>query len=289
MKEELLIPKYDIVFQTLFSRLNERITKAFISDILEMKIEKINLNVDKNLVRRYAEEKLGVLDLRAELNNGIQCNIEIQLAQYENILERFLSYWARIYTESLRIGDTYSKLKRTICVFIVDGKIDEFREIIKSHTKWQIREEENKETILTKDLELHIIELPKALEEYKRDPQNVVMQWMKFLDNPNDMEVQNIMKENDDIKKAGEKLEEISSDETLRRLAELREKGKRDELAALEYAKKRGTEQGRKEGIECGKQEKAKEIAKLMIQKNMDIETIKEITKLTKEEIEKLK
>ncbi len=50
-------------------------------------------------------------------------------------------------------------------------------------------------------------------------------------------------------------------------------------------AKKEGIEQGIKQGAK----EKQLEIAKNMLNKNIDINTISEITSLTKEEIESLK
>ena len=151
-----------------------------------------------------------------------------------------------------------------------------------------------KEIILTNDFEIHIIELPKALKEYEREPKNVVMQWMKFLENPNDMEVRKIMEKNKDIKKAGEKLEEISSDETLRRLAELREKGIRDEAAMRETAIRQGLEEGIRRGIEQGKREE-KEIAnkerknaiKNLLKLGVEKEKIAESYGITLEEVEK--
>ena len=38
-EKQLLKPKNDIVFQSLFNQKNEKITKAFIEDLLEEKIE----------------------------------------------------------------------------------------------------------------------------------------------------------------------------------------------------------------------------------------------------------
>lgn len=79
------------------------------------------------------------------------------------------------------------------------------------------------------------------------------------------------------VKKAEQELEYLSGDEETRRLAELREKAIRDELAAIAQAKNEGINQ-----------EKLK-IAKKMLEENIDIETIAKITELAKEEIEKIK
>jgi predicted transposase/invertase (TIGR01784 family) len=50
-----------------------------------------------------------------------------------------------------------------------------------------------------------------------------------------------------------------------------------------------GMEQGREQGIEQGITQEKADIAKKMINKNMDINDIVELTGLTKEEIEKLR
>ncbi len=62
-KLKLLKPKNDIVFQSLFNKNNEEITKAFVQALLEEKVEKIKINDDKELLRERPEDKLGILDL----------------------------------------------------------------------------------------------------------------------------------------------------------------------------------------------------------------------------------
>ena len=88
------------------------------------------------------------------------------------------------------------------------------------------------------------------------------------------------MVDNKYVKKAEKELEYLSGDEETRRLAELREKAIRDELAAIAQA--------RDEGISEGESQNTIKIAKKMLEKQIDIALIMEITGLTKEEIEKL-
>ncbi len=76
----------------------------------------------------------------------------------------------------------------------------------------------------------------------------------------------------------------MTEDEKLERLAFLRQKAIMDEKAIYAAGLDKGELRGKEEGI---KQEKI-ETAKKMKAKNMDINTIIEITELTKEEIEKL-
>ncbi len=51
-EKKLLQPKYDVVFQRLFNKDNERITKSFVEALLEKKVDKIIINDDKELLRR---------------------------------------------------------------------------------------------------------------------------------------------------------------------------------------------------------------------------------------------
>ena len=118
----------------------------------------------------------------------------------------------------------------------------------------------------------------------KRTKNDEVLQWMKFLDNPEDMEVEKIMKENQDIKEAKEELEKISQDKRLRIMAIRADLERRDYEQCLYEARR----DGKAEGIKVGIKQKQKEIAIKMLQKQIDIRTISEITGLTEEEIKKL-
>lgn len=84
------------------------------------------------------------------------------------------------------------------------------------------------------------------------------------------------MEENGAIKEAKEKLDKISEDYKMQRLAWWREKGIYEENTRIRNA------------IEEGERKSKIETAKKMKEKNLSIELIIEITELTKEEIDKL-
>ena len=105
---------------------------------------------------------------------------------------------------------------------------------------------------------------------------------------------------NEEIKKAKEQLDKISQDENERRLAELREKAVRDEMAirdsgikdgykkGLEDGEKKGEEKGFIEGKKNGALEEKISIAKNMLKANIDKKNISEITGLNIDEIENM-
>ena len=95
---------------------------------------------------------------------------------------------------------------------------------------------------MTKDLELHIIELPKAKRILEKDEKNRIAQWMEFIDNPNTEKVEKIVKENKEVEKAKSVLYVMSEDEELERRAFLEEKWERDELSMKNYHRRLGND-----------------------------------------------
>ena len=82
----LLIPKTDVVFQALFGvKGSERILGGFLSKILNQEVKKVSLDANQNLVQETVDEKLGILDLRAIIEENIDVNIEIQLVDKDNL------------------------------------------------------------------------------------------------------------------------------------------------------------------------------------------------------------
>lgn len=174
-------------------------------------------------------------------------------------------------------------LKKTIEILIVNFEIKGLKEL-EYHSKWKIIEEKYRKHILTEDLEIHIIEMPKVYKMRELKNEEELMKWIYFIENPESEKVGKYMKDNQEMKEAKEKLEIMSEDERMQRLAELREKAIMDEKAIKRFAMREGREKGREEGLEEGR----KEIAKKMKEKGADIEFIKEVTNLTEEEINAL-
>jgi len=92
------------------------------------------------------------------------------------------------------------------------------------------------------------------------------------------------MKENENLKEAVKKLDNLSEDERMQRIADLRQKAIMDEKAIYE----KGLEVGIEKGIMEGSQKEKIEIAKKMLELKIDKETIAEATGLTEQEIEKI-
>lgn len=221
----------------------------------------------------------------------MNCNIEMQIVNENNIEKRVLFYWSKMYSSSIKSGDDYAELERSIAILITDYNLENLKEIPNYMTKWNIREENYSKIILTDVLEIYIIELEKA-KKFALEGNKTLDSWLQFINNPKEISGM----ENEEIKKAKKVLEEISQDERERRLTELRQKYIMDQKAihshGYDKGKQEGLKQGVKKGIEQGiKQgiEKEKiEIVKKMKQENIDIQIIINVTGLTEEEIKNI-
>ncbi len=139
--------------------------------------------------------------------------------------------------------------------------------------------------ILTKNLEIYIIELPK-FEKYAQGNKELDA-WVKFIRNPEVINMSDV-ENNEALEKAKKVLDTISEDEreqelAFQRLMYIMDK-KAIEAAGFDKGKAEGRTEGRSEGIRLEKEN----IAKRMLKQNVDINTIITCTGLTEEEIKKL-
>lgn len=66
-KVKLLSPKIDVVFHALFREDNKELLEVLISDVLEEKVKVVTTDKNRYVDTKQSEEKLGIMDLRAEL------------------------------------------------------------------------------------------------------------------------------------------------------------------------------------------------------------------------------
>ena len=291
------------MFKRIFGHIgNEDITASLISSIVKKQITNVKLDNNTILEKDLFDDKVGILDIRAKIDNNINCNIEMQLVDKKNIEKRILFYWSKMYSSSIKAGKDYDDLEKTIVILISDYELDSLKKIPKYQTKWQIREEEYHQIILTDVMELYIIETSKFMKYSEKSENNDKEKnlWLKFIENPEVVK----MSENAEIQKAQKELEKISNDERERYLAELREKYIMDQKATEDAGYDKGKKVGLAEGIRAGlaegkkvgiaegktagRKEEKIEIAKKLLEEGINIEIISNATGLTKEEIKKL-
>ena len=280
MERRLLNPKIDFVFKKIFgSEKHPGVLISFLNAVLKPKnnitdVEIKNTDIDKS----YIEDKISRLDVKAVTSKNEIINIEIQLKNEYNMIQRSLYYWSKLYEEQLEEGDRYDKLCRTVCINILDFK---YLKNDRFHNGYRLKEIETNEE-LTDLEEIHFIEIPKLKKiNSEKDIVDVLEGWVEFLRDPESEVVRKLEMTNKEIREAKDELYRLSMDEKERALYFIREKSIRDEISALANAEEKGMERG----IKKGERNKAIEIAKSLLDV-LDIETISIKTGLSIKEIE---
>ncbi len=283
MRRTLLNPKIDFVFKKIFgSEEHPEILISFLNAVLKPIKPIVSVNIkNSDLEKDYIEDKFSRLDVKAITSNNEIINIEIQLKNEYNMIQRSLYYWSKLYEEQLTEGDRYDKLCRTVCINILDFrylKNDRF------HNGYRLKEIETNEE-LTDLEEIHFIEIPK-LKKFERAEEvvDLLEGWVEFLRDPESEVIRKLEMSNKEIREAKDELYRLSRNSKERELYYMREKSLKDEISALANAE----EKGMQKGLEQGMKEKAIEIAKSLLD-ILDVETIALKTGLPIEEIENLK
>lgn len=227
---------------------NKDLLIAFLSAVLGVpkeEFEGIEI-INSELLREFAEDKKGILDVRVKTSQGKQIDIEIQILPTEFMPERTLFYWSKMYTSQVKPGDTYDLLQKCITINIVDFKCTP---LSKLYSRYHLTEDETGYR-LTDILEVHFLEIPKLIDsEIPRDESDPIVEWMEFLDAKSQGVIEMLAEKNKDIKKAYDILQIISKDEKARMRYEAREAELRDQLTRIKTAKREGRAEGKAETI----------------------------------------
>ena len=288
LKEVDMLPlSNDYVFKRIFGKGgNERILKSLLEAILKINIQKIEVK-NPEIPKEAIDEKLSILDIKAEINEDTIVDIELQVGNTTAIERRLVVYNAKLIAGEIKVSEEYKKAKDTIVICIINDNVVKRNAYLSlAMLKYEKTEEiryvnmgyEKEEEYLTDMVKYYIIELPK-FKKKKPKVADLLEKWLYVIGGDRKM-MEECKKENEEIKEAVEQLTQMSADEYERELYEIRERSR------LTY----NTEmyEARRKGLEEGKTEERKEIAKKMKEKGTDITYIIEITGLTEEEIKAL-
>ena len=302
----------DYVFKRIFGKGgNERILKRLLEAILEIKIQKIEIR-NPEIPKESLEEKLRILDIKAEINQNIMLDIEMQVGNTTAIDRRLVVYSSKMVAGDIKVSGKYPDAKDTIIICITTDNILK-RNAYLSVAKLKFEKTQEKryanmgykkeDEYLTDMVSYYIIELSKFKKNKPRTG-DLLEKWLLVIGGDEEM-MEKCKKEDGEIKDAIEQLEEMSADEKERELYEIRERSRlvyntemyearrkgleEGEKRGKKLGKKLGEERGKKLGKDIGKKEKAQEIAKVLLEKNVDITTIVEATGLSEQELDDLK
>lgn len=264
---------------------NEDILIGFLNAVLQSSIDEeiksLHLD-DPHLPREQKDDKLSILDLRATLNSGIKINIEIQVRDKKDMIERSLFYWSGMYYSQMTQGMKYTELRPTICINIVDFILfPEEKEFHNVNTVMNIKSKR----IITENMQLHFLEIPKVIQEWqgeRMDPwEDSLARWLLLFPAHEDERLTTIleaiaMEKDPVLKKAIEDWERLSSDKEFLRLYWAREKEIKDRISEIETAEEKAAKEAKIQLIQN------------MIKVGVPIEKVAEAAELSVEEVNKI-
>lgn len=282
---EKINPRVDLAFKKIFgTEGNKDLLISLINSIVGEEDQVVDITLlNPYNQKNFKNDKLSILDIKAEGSDGKKFNIEIQITDEADYDKRALYYWAKLYGDQLKESEDYSKLEKVIGIHILN-----FTSIPKSekyHNTFSITE---KETGLHyfKQLELHTIELKKFTDQLGKEFEDIGSKiqtsldlWSAFLTRNDLLSTAKISQALDDapIKKAIEVLNVMNFTKEEREAYEDHLKWLRIEANSLKKAE------------EKGRKEEKLEIARNMLNESLPIEKIAALTGLTEKEVKNLK
>jgi predicted transposase/invertase (TIGR01784 family) len=175
-----VLPTVDIAFKKVFGEeKNKPVLIHFLNSILNRAVNPIvDLKfANTEIPPETLSDKLSRLDVLVQTSKKETINIEIQVKDAGNMVDRSMYYASRLIANSLSSGQSYDKLPRFIMINLLgyNAFADErsHRIITLSDTVTHVR--------YTDMLELHFLELQK----YKPSISNLEEAWVLFLKDPN--------------------------------------------------------------------------------------------------------
>ena len=110
----------DYLFRALLQK-NNRVLKGLIASLLHMKMEDIQSVIIKNeiILGKHIPDKAFILDIRVLMNDNSIINLEMQVVDQCNWVERSMSYLCRCF-DNLAKGDDYINAKPVVQIGLLD-------------------------------------------------------------------------------------------------------------------------------------------------------------------------
>ena len=193
-----------------------------------------------------------VLDVVGKSSDGTLTNVEIQLQQYDDMDRRTLYYWSQLYNRRLLGGEDYENLNRTVTINILDYRLFDDDVWQHYHSCFAVLNTKDARHALTKDLEIHFVELPKLTSTKKKSARHLE-RWLRYLSPKTTMEERRrLAMEDANIQTAMEAEKEFVKDPLCITEYEQRQRYLRDQHAHDKFVRKEGEAIGEARGFAKG-------------------------------------
>jgi len=225
----LLDIQSDYIFKLVFgAEKNKKLLISLINSILKGNPEVKDLELRNAEMSKILKNNRTIhLDIKAEIGFQKFINIEIQVQNTGEIMDRAVQHLAEILTRNSRKltkEERKAGKKRTyrypkvIGIWIMGENVTDRKDAVNEATvSFPPTEKENYQ-IITDKLRIFFVELQK-FHPKRIDRKNMLDVWMAFLNNPLNKEIQDVT----EVKQALEALQEVSEDEVARETYYLRQ------------------------------------------------------------------
>jgi len=288
MPQRRLNPLNDFLFYKIMGEKGDEVQLlGFLNAVLGRtganRFNAVDIIENKTFTPKVIGDKTSILDVRAVLQGKTKINIEVQVRNQRNMDRRSLFYWSKEYSESLGAGQDYQKLPNVIAINIVDFDYPPVRDF---HTRFHLREDNDRDIILTGALEIHFINMVKYRRQARKGVVNdPLSRWLVWLNKNSPPElIAEVVKMDSAIQAANERMVYVTGDKEAIRAYEMRQMALSDYTSAINYARSTGMTKGRQKG----RTEEKLEIARKMKEIGDSIEKIHTITGLSIKTIEQM-
>ncbi|MBF0230738.1 MAG: Rpn family recombination-promoting nuclease/putative transposase, partial [Desulfamplus sp.] len=140
--------------------------------------------------RKFIDDKLSIVDIKASCQNNFQYQIEIQLAVYPSLPSRILYNWSTIYQSQLtKQKPDYSLLRPVYSIWILDSPL--FKDAGNYHLKFGLHDLNNNIS-LTDHLSIHLLQL--SIFNENKDICNEIERWLYFFKQAENQDLSNLPK-----------------------------------------------------------------------------------------------
>jgi len=275
MEKKFYTAKYDRVFKTvLCDEDNPHLLQEFLSRVLKKKIEIVEFLRNELLVNDVLD-KVKTVDVLVKADNEyIHIEINIGIPSYLHI--RNFIYFSTLYSKKIKRGEKYDQSTKFIHLDFTYNMLDKKEDYL----EYYVQSNNGKKYV--DNIKIIEYNMDKIMEYwYNGDIQKVNEYKHLIMLDLETKDLKKMSKGDDFVEEVNKKVTELNERETFQSAMTYEE----DQKLILNTEKHISFN----EGIEQGAKEEKIEIAKSMLDRNMDLSLISDITGLSTDEVIKLK
>lgn len=239
----------DYLFRAVMQR-NKKVLIGLLSALLYLKPEDIESIEITNpiILGEEIDEKTFILDIKIILNQNVIINIEMQVADYHDWVERSLVYLCRAFDQPVK-GGAYLDIKETVHISILAFTL--FPDYPEFYAQYQMLNVKNHHVYSDK-FRLYVLDLTQTELATTEDCQYSLYQWAKLFKAQTWEEIKMLAKENEYIEEAAVTMFDVTAEENIRLQCEARQRYEEDRASLLASGMRQGMELGMEQGLEQG-------------------------------------